>query len=403
MRDSVSVAILLLTVACAGPSESVSLDAEAGGALDEAVEQAVANGSVPGVVALVTDRDRIIYEGSFGVMDESGMEEMREDAIFPIFSMTKPITSLGVLVLVEQGLIGLDDPAEQYLPEFVDREVLVGLSAGGEVTTRPSARPVTVRDLLRHTSGIAYTFSSSELLEWAQTTGRPVFEQPLLHDPGARWTYGSSTYFLGRIIERVTDQTLDQFLTSRIFAPLGMTDTSYDLPPDKADRLVALYRRVDGRLEGEPRPDPYQPSVRGDGGLLSTAQEYGRFIRLILGRGQLEGVRLVSPATIAEMSLDQLEGITVARQPGAIPDLSNPFPLGAGRDGFGLGFQVSAGEPVGRAPGSLSWAGLRNTHFWIDPATGIGVVFLTQVLPFYDDSVIDVLTAFERTLYDHIR
>jgi methyl acetate hydrolase len=230
-----------------------------------------------------------------------------------------------------------------------------------------------------------------------------VLEQPLLHDPGARWTYGSSTYFLGRIIEQVTGEALDRFLDSRIFGPLGMAETSYELPPEKADRLVALYRRIDGQLAGEAPPESYRPNLRGDGGLLSTSQDYARFVQLILRQGEVAGVRLLSVAGVAEMSRDQLEGLTVTTQPGAIPATSNAFPLGAGRDGFGLGFQVAAGVSDGRAPGSLSWAGLRNTHFWVDPASGIGVVFLTQLLPFYDDSVIAVLRTFERTLYGRVR
>jgi len=138
-----------------------------------------------------------------------------------------------------------------------------------------------------------------------------VLEQPLLHDPGARWTYESSTYFLGRIIEQVTGEPLDRFLDSRIFAPLGMADTSYELPPDKADRLVALYRRIDGHLAGEAPPDPYPPNLRGDGGLLSAAQDYARFVQLILRQGEFAGARLLSEASVAEMSRDQLGGITV--------------------------------------------------------------------------------------------
>jgi methyl acetate hydrolase len=397
-------AAVTLSATCSGTRQGALLDAETAHALDDVLQQAVQSGRVPGVVALVVDRDSVRYHAAFGVMDELGQEPMQEDAIFQIFSMTKPITSVGVMMLVEAGLIGLDDPASMYLSELADREVLVSItSSEATVTTRPAARPLTVRDLLRHTSGIAYTFSSNELLGWAQATGRPVLEQPLLHDPGARWTYGSSTYFLGRIIEQVTGEALDRFLDSRIFGPLGMAETSYELPPEKADRLVALYRRIDGQLAGEAPPESYRPNLRGDGGLLSTSQDYARFVQLILRQGEVAGVRLLSVAGVAEMSRDQLEGLTVTTQPGAIPATSNAFPLGAGRDGFGLGFQVAAGVSDGRAPGSLSWAGLRNTHFWVDPASGIGVVFLTQLLPFYDDSVIAVLRTFERTLYGRVR
>jgi len=401
MRVSCLSIALVLAAACAAPDRPASLDADAAEALDGVLRQAVEVGDLPGVVALVTSRDGVLYQGSFGVMDAAGEEEMREDAIFRIFSMTKPVTSVGVMMLVEEGLIVLDEPASTYVPELVGREVLVNIdTTSSTVTTRPPDRPMTVRDLLRHTSGIGYTFASFELQDWAAATGQPVLEQALLHDPGVRWTYGASTYFLGRAIEEVTGQRLDQFLASRIFTPLGMTDTSYEPPESDYDRLVALYRVVDSRLEGVPRSGSFQPSVRGDGGLVSTAQDYARFIRFILGRGELEGVRLLSAATVDQMATDQLEGITVTRQPGALPATSSAFPIGAGRDGFGLGFQVSAGEPEGRAPGSLSWAGLRNTHFWVDPANGLGAVFMTQVLPFYEESVIEALTTFERTVYE---
>ena len=403
MRTRCLLVLLVLVSACRGQGRSPSLDADATSALDGVLQGAVEDGSLPGVVALVLNRDRVLYEGAFGVMDEVGQEPMQRDAIFQIFSMTKPITSVGVMMLVEEGSIGLDEPVSRYLEEFEGREVLVSVdTASDEVVTRPANRPVTVRDLLRHTSGIGYTFASYELQDWVAASGRSVLAQPLLHDPGSRWTYGASTYFLGRIIEEVSGESLDRFLTARILGPLEMHDTSYDLRPDASGRFVALYNRTESGLDGVAPPESYQPSVRGDGGLLSTADDYARFVRMILREGEAGGIRFLSPETIAQMATNQLEGITVSLQPGALPAVSSAFPIGAGRDGFGLGFQISAGEPGGRAPGSLSWAGLRNTHFWIDPETGLGVVFLTQVLPFYDDSVMKALTDFERTLYDHV-
>jgi len=226
-----------------------------------------------------------------------------------------------------------------------------------------------------------------------------------MHDPGTRWTYGNSTRFLGEVIEHVSGEPLDRFLSSRIFGPLGMSDTSYDFPDEKRSRLAAAYSRSDGVLRGEPPADEYPIQVIGDGGsLLSTADDYARFMRLILGNGEFEGLRLLGAEWVTEMTRDQLDGITVTEQPGAQPALSRSFPLGADRDGFSLAFQVAKGTGPGeRAPGSLSWAGLRNTHFWIDPTNGIGVVVLTQVLPFYDEEVMDALTMFERSLYAHLQ
>jgi CubicO group peptidase (beta-lactamase class C family) len=405
MRCSFVLLGLLLGAACTRPDTGPTLDPTAAAALDAVLRDAVVANEVPGVVALVTSRDSVLFRAAHGLTYASAPDSLRADAIFRVFSMAKPITSLGVMMLVAEGRIGLDEPAANYLPELAEREVLVAIEpSDSTVVTRAAARPVTVRDLLRHTSGIGYTFSSHELLEWTGVTGRSVLEQPLLHDPGARWTYGASTWFLGEIIARVSGQPLDRFLWSRIFEPLGMLDTSYELPAEKHARLVGSNTRSDGVLRGTPPPETLVPSVAGDGGtLVSTADDYARFIRLVLGQGETEGVRLLGAEWMAEMTRDQLENVTVTEQPGAVPALSAPFPLGAGRDGFGLGFQVAkATGPGERAPGSLSWAGLRNTHFWIDPTNGIGVVLLTQVLPFYDADVIDVLTTFERAVYAHL-
>jgi methyl acetate hydrolase len=368
--------------------------------LDAVLRASVDAGHVPGVVAMVVDRDSVLYRGASGVMDATGAESMRTDAIFRIASMTKPITSVGIMMLTEEGLLDLDDPASDYLPLLAGREVLVSVDpATSTVRTRPASRPISIRDLLRHTSGIGYGFSSHEASQLS-SAGIVPSEQPILHDPGARWTYGMGTAFLGWITEEVSGQALPDFLESRILGPLGMDDTAFELAePDRA-RLVASYRRVNGVLEGRPNAEVYLPAVRGDYGLLSTADDYSRFLQLILRRGEFGGIRLISEQSVAEMVRDQLEGITVVEQPSVAPNTAMAFPLGAGQDGFGLGFQVAAGGDTGsRSPGSLSWAGIQNTHFWIDPERGLGVVLLLQFYPFYDDEAIDLLTTFERTLY----
>ena len=386
---------------CGAGTESPLVSDSASIALDEVLRSAVAAGDVPGVVAVVVDRDNVLYSGAAGVMDAEGAQAMRPDAIFRIASMTKPITSLGIMILLEEGVLSLDAAAADYLSELEDREVLVSVDAAdSSVTTRPASRPVTIRDLLRHTSGFGYAFSSPALLEVSRGTSIPARAHPILHDPGTRWTYGMSTAFLGWIIEEVSGQSLPEFLASRVTGPLGMEDTSFDLAPENHDRLVAIYRRGDAGLVGEPRPDEFRPEIRGDSGLLSTAGDYARFVQVILGKGARGEARVVEESSIAEMARDQLEGITVVEQPAALPNTSKAFPLGAGKDGFGLGFQISVGESVGgRPPGTLSWAGIENTHFWIDPANEIGVVLLLQLFPFYDDKAIELLTTFERALY----
>jgi len=370
-------------------------------ALDSVLRSAISAGDVPGVVAMVTSRDSILYHRAFGVLEPSGPTAMQPDAIFPIQSMTKPITSLGIMMLVAEGRLGLDDPASRYLPGLADRAVLVRVdSSSRTVVTRPAAREITIRDLLRHTSGIAYPFSSHEALLLARHTDLADRDFPLLHDPGTRWTYGMSTAHLGWIIEQVTGMPLREFYQARIFGPLGMTNTSFSLPNARIARLAVTYRWQQGAWHATPRPDSIHFDGRGDGGLLSTAEDYAKFVQLILGNGSRGGVRLLDSAWIREMTRDQLEGLTVVEQPGANPALSRAFPLGAGQDGFSLGFQVArARGPDGRAAGSLSWAGLTNTHFWIDPESGIGVILLFQVLPFYDTRTIATLRRVERAIY----
>lgn len=387
----------LLGCATAPPWE---LDAARQRALDDVLRSAVTAGDLPGVVVLVTTRDRIVYQGAFGVLDPDTGDAIGTDAVFDVASMTKPITSVAAMMLVDEGKIALDEPAARYLPELAGREVLVRVDPEhGTVVTRPASRGVTVRDLLRHTSGIAYSFSSPELSEVERATRIPDRGAPLVHDPGARWTYGMGTAQVGWIVENVSGMPLEEFLRRRIFEPLRMNETSFSLPAERSARLMTLSRRRDGRLTHKPRPSSISEEGRGDGDLISTAQDYARFVQLVLGGGAWRGTRLVSEASMAEMTRDQLGDLTVVEQPSVMPGLSAAFPLGAGRDGFGLGFQIAVHAPDGRPDGTLSWAGLYNTHFWIDTQNGIGVLFLTQVLPFYDPQVIDALRAVERTLY----
>jgi CubicO group peptidase (beta-lactamase class C family) len=303
-------------------------------------------------------------------------------------------------MLAEERKLALDDPASRYLPELKGRRVFVSIDAAtGKVVTRPASREVTIRDLLRHTSGIGYSFSHHELHAISEKTELPEREYPLLHDPGARWTYGMGTAQLGWIIEKLTGLPLQEFFERRLFRPLGMNETSFRLPRTKVPRLMTTFSRVSGRLVAEPRPDSIEAAGAGDGDLISTAGDYARFMQLVLGRGEWRGTRLLSEASLDEMTRNQLGDLTVVQQPAADASLSAPFPLGAGRDGFGLGFQLAVKGPDGRPDGSLSWAGIYNTHFWIDPTNGIGVLVMTQVLPFYDPQVIGVLSAVERALY----
>jgi CubicO group peptidase (beta-lactamase class C family) len=374
-------------------------------AIDAYLSGAVRDTQIPGIVALVVDADAIVYTGSFGRRDVAGGQPMANDTIFRIASMTKPVTSVAVMMLVQEGDIGLDDPVSDYLPAFEDQRVIENFKpADKSYTTRPAATPMTIRHLLTHTSGLGYAFSNHTLAALVESDpGASVTQLPLLHDPGTRWTYGESTRVLGTLVEEVSGQRLDEFLSERIFAPLGMGDTFYTVPAQKISRVATVHRTTADGLVETPNTATITAPVYGDGGLHSTAADYAKFIQLFLNNGRApNGMRLLSEATVALMGENHIGAVLVEQQPGALPALSEPFPLGAGRDKFGLGFQITAqhDEPFERSAGSMSWAGIFNTQFWIDPQRGIGGVLLMQYLPFYDAAAIATLQGFERRVYE---
>jgi CubicO group peptidase (beta-lactamase class C family) len=360
---------------------------------------------IPGVVGLVVDADGILYTGAFGRQDVANDVPMAPDTIFRIASMTKPVTSVAVMMLVQEGDIGLDDPVANYLPAFEGKEVIDTFNAADKTyTTRPAAGPITIRHLLTHTSGLGYAFSNHTLAALASPDpGRSVTSLPLLHDPGTRWTYGESTRVLGSLVEEVSGQPLDEFLSERIFVPLGMSDTFYTVPAAKTARVTTVHRMTpEGLVETPNTPEITSPAF-GDGGLSSTAADYAKFIQLFLNDGRApNGVRLLSEATVRLMGQNHTGTVRVELQPAAIPALSEPFPLGAGRDTYGLGFQITGAhsDAFTRSPGSMSWAGIFNTEFWIDPRRGIGGVLLMQYLPFYDAAAIETLQGFEHRVYE---
>jgi methyl acetate hydrolase len=378
-------------------------------AVDSYLQQAVTAGAVPGVVAMVVDRNEVLYLGAFGRRDVARDLPMQTDSIFRIASMTKPITSLAVMMLVEAGQVGLDDRIADYLPEFEAKTVFAEFDpVSKRYTERPAARAITVRHLLTHTSGLGYAWSSDILyrLVGAEDASVSAAEYPLLHDPGAHWTYGESTRVLGRLVEAVSGESLTRFLQARIFSPLGMRDTGHVLPAASNSRLVTSHQRSDGRLIETPNPaGELGGPARGDGGLFSTAPDYARFLALFLNDGKTpSGQILIGTDSLAAMACNQIGDLPVALQTPANSGRSRPFPLGAGSDRFGLGFQITAPhtDPLRRSGGSLSWAGIQNTQFWIDPERGIAAVLLLQFLPFYDETAIEILQGFEQRIYRYL-
>ncbi|HWK12704.1 MAG TPA: serine hydrolase domain-containing protein, partial [Vicinamibacterales bacterium] len=343
-----------------------------------------------------------IYTGAFGKADVAQNRPMAPDTIFRIASMTKPVTSLAAMMLVEHGQIGLDDPVAKYLPEFSNVRVLSGSQrADGTFETRPPRRAITIRDLLTHTSGIAYSFVDARLAK-LDDGHKSTAELPLVCDPGERFVYGPNTAVLGDIIAKVSGMPLDAVFATRIFEPLGMHDTAFSVPRAKRDRVVTVHTRaVDGSLREMRNPVTLTAPPRGDGGLFSTAADYARFIQLFLNRGRLGTTRLISDRTFELMTSNEIGSLRVAEQPSSDASVARPFPLGAGKDTFGFGFQIE-GRPAAahmRSAGSLSWGGIFNTHFWIDPQRSLAAVVLMQVLPYYDPAALGVLRGFEREVY----
>ena len=376
-------------------------------ALDAGLRGAIEARDVPGVVALVTNRERVIYQGAFGVADVATGRPLTSDALFRIASMTKPVTSVALMQLVEQGRIGLDDPAEKYLPELAGLKVIETFDgATGAYQVRPVARPPTVKHFLTHTSGLAYAFTSPIWRDIKPRAGDTFpFGGPLLFDPGERWHYSTSTDVCGKLVEAVSGQKLEDYFRQNIFAPLKMDDTSYNVPEAKGPRLVAQQQRAGERMDGaivlqNPQPPLTVASPIGGGGLASTADDYGRFVRMLLNGGALDGARVLKAETVALMGQNHIGAVTVPALKSALPRSADFTFIADGRDKWGLGFLITTDQVPGkRSPGSLSWGGINNTFFWIDPARGIAGVIMMQYLPFADAKALAAYDTFERGAY----
>jgi CubicO group peptidase (beta-lactamase class C family) len=339
-------------------------------------------GQLPGAVALIARRGRIGYFESFGRRDPAGGEPMAKDAIFRIYSMTKPITSVAAMMLWEEGRFLLGDPVSQYLPELADLQVAV--ERNGAIERVPLARAVTIQDLLRHTSGLTYEFRgpgvvhkmymSAKVYSRTQSSADQVAtlsKLPLLHQPGTRWEYGRSTDVVGRLIEVLSGLPLSEFFERHILAPLGMVDTAFHVPPQRHSRLAEAFPKDPESgsqvLLLEVRNPPNFES--GGGGLVSTASDYARFLQMMLNGGTFGGHRFLSRKTIELMTADHLGPITGA------PDLLLPG------HGFGLGFAVRLHSGIAHVPGSIGqyfWGGLAGTTFWVDPVEQLIALLLIQ-------------------------
>lgn len=396
-----NVSLLLTALAMAA-------NATADSGPDSVLEAAVADGRVPGVVAMVADSTGVIYAKAAGFADVAGQTPMQIDSMFRIASMTKPITSVAMMQLIEQGKVELDAPISDYLDDFEARKVLLSV-ADGVPTYSDEAHTPTIRQLLSHSPGFGYSVWNERLFAITDFAGfSPTYfmSEPLVFEPGSQWHYGTGTDWAGLIIERITGNSLEAYFHDAITAPLGMVDTSYNLADAKQARVVTRHQRgADGELTELPNDDFSEVTFySGGGGLRSTAADYVRFMQMMLGHGD-DNVRILSAASLAAMGENQIGDIAVGEMKTRMPNFSNDFdvyPNTVAR--FGLGFLINEKDiPGRRRSGSLTWAGLYNSYFWIDRKSGICGVLMTQILPFYDPAVVDLLAEFETAIYESIR
>jgi CubicO group peptidase (beta-lactamase class C family) len=408
-RLGVLLPVLAILAVAATLAQAQALSPTGVSEIDALLQAAVQTGTVPGVVAIVASKDKVLYHNAFGMQDVGKAKPMQKDSIFRIASMTKPVTSAAIMLLVEEGKLRLDDPVSKYLPSFASREVVAAFNeTDGSFTTRKAAGEVLIRHLLSNTSGLAYGFSNATVPRLQQQTGKPPEELPLLYDPGTKWTYSGSTKVLGLVLEKLTNAPLDRFLEDRFFKPLAMQDTFYAVPPAKVERVVTTHRPTNGRLSEAPNPAVISSPVAGDGGLNSTTGDYIRFLQMFLNKGKWQGKTIMKSQSIRAMTSNQIGSVVVDSQPAVQPNLARAFPVApsAGRDKFGFGFQITASNRENtnlRSPGSYTWAGIFNTHFWVDPKREIAGVIMMQVLPFYDDSVMKAYQDFEEAIGRNLR
>ncbi|MCZ4642510.1 serine hydrolase domain-containing protein [Rhodococcus erythropolis] len=367
---------------------------------------------VPGVVAMITDREGNIYEGAAGERTLASGVPMTLDTTFALFSTTKAITGTAVLQCVEEGLLDLDAPAATYVPDIGELKVLDGFDAGGNPVLREPKRDITTRMLLLHTAGFGYDFFNESYNRLSQEHGQPsvitcskaALTTPLLFDPGEKWEYGTNIDWAGQVVESIRGQRLGDVMRQRIFEPLEMADTAFTMSPSMKDRLAPIHQREgDGSLTPLIGFElPAEPEVHmGGHGLHGTVGDYMKFIRMWLNDGAGTSGRVLSPETVAAAVQNGLEGQHVGLLPGVLPTLSNDAEFFPGvPKGWAYSFMTNEEvAPTGRPAGSLAWAGLANLYYWIDRQTGVGGFWATQILPFADAGSINGYLEFETAVY----
>jgi len=381
-------------------------------AIDTVLREAVAAGQVPGVTAAAATADGVLHEAAFGRRGLADAAPMTVDTVFRIASMTKAITGAAAMQMVEQGKLSLDQPAGEILPFLASPMVLDGVDAKGEPKLRPAKGVITLRKLLTHTAGFVYDTWNREMNEYAAKTGHPAartgklqaLHAPLGFDPGARWEYGINIDIAGRMVEIASGLDLESYFHQNLFRPLGMPDTGFVIKPQWKSRMAGVHARdASGALSPiDVLPPAENPEFyAGGGGLFSTSRDYLTFLRALMNGGELDGARILKPETVALMGQNHMGALNVLPMKTFNPRMSNDCELFPGMEKkWGLTFLINTQDvPGARSAGSLAWAGINNTYYWLDPVKRVAGVLMTQILPFADPTVLGLLDRFERAVY----
>src|SRR3954462_5531393 len=379
--------------------------------IDQILRQKCEAKEIPGVVAMAATGSEVIYQGAFGKRDLSKDDAMTADSVFWIASMTKAITTAAGMQLVEQGKLKLDEPIGKLLPDLASPQVLEGFDASGNPKLRAAKGEITLRQLMTHTAGFAYDMWNGDMVKSLEKTGtagiisctNAALKTPLTSDPGTRWEYGTNIDFVGKAVEAVSGKRLDAYLRDNLLAPLGMNDTGFKIGDSQRQRLVGMHARgPDGALAPIPFELEQNPEFHmGGGGLYGTAADYIKFTQMILNKGTGNGNQVLKPETVALMAQNNIGELSMGKMTSVAPPFTNDVDLYPDMvKKWGLSFLINTAKtPEGRSPGSLAWAGLANTYFWIDPARNVSGVILMQLLPFADAKALEAFAGFESGVY----
>ena len=383
--------------------------------IDHVLADAITGTKVAGVVGAAADSGGTIYDDAFGVRRLGSTARMTTDTVFRIASMTKAVTGAAAMQMVEQGKLDLDQPAGEILPFLANPKVLLGYDGKGNAVLRAARGVVTLRKLLTHTAGFVYDTWNEDMNRFATETGLPAartgklaaLEAPLGFDPGERWEYGINIDIAGRMVEVASGLDLETYMRRYLFEPLGMPDTGFVLQPEWENRLAVVHSRgEDGSLTPleTPRPAENPEFYAGGGGLFSTARDYLIFLQALMHGGQFNGARILRPETVALMGENHMGALNVLPMISHKPAMSNDVELFPGMDKkWGLSFLINTQDVPGRrSAGSLAWAGINNTYYWLDPKKKVAGVLMTQVLPFGDETVLGLLDRFEEAVYQNV-